>query len=298
MSVLSTISKPTDEAPIMTIYGEPGTGKTTLAATFPKPIVIRAEDGLQAIPEHARPDAFPLLTSVDQLREQLTALLREDHDYKTVIIDSVTMLERLFVKHVVESDPTNPKTIKQAVGGYGAGHQAVVALHEAIRASCESIRKRRGMAVIFLAHTDVKKVEEPDNEPYYRYCITGQGKSDNDTTTNCYINNVDLAGFLRLETFVTDKDGSKNKKGVCDGTRILMCRPTAVCVSKNRYGITKDLIVKAGENPLIPFIPFFNQPQSKPDAQPKKGLTITSFDDEPAGTQPTQPQTTTENTGA
>ena len=74
MSVFSAISRPKDRAPIVTICGDSGTGKTTLASTFPKPIVIRAEDGLQAIPEDSRPDAFPVLNKVEDLWEQLTAL--------------------------------------------------------------------------------------------------------------------------------------------------------------------------------------------------------------------------------
>ena len=61
MSILSSISKPQDRPVIVTICGDSGMGKTTLASTFPKPIVIRAEDGLQAIPSESRPDAFPLI---------------------------------------------------------------------------------------------------------------------------------------------------------------------------------------------------------------------------------------------
>ena len=40
MSLLSTISKPDDRPVIATITGDAGTGKTTLGATFPKPIFM------------------------------------------------------------------------------------------------------------------------------------------------------------------------------------------------------------------------------------------------------------------
>ena len=105
MSLLSTISKPDDRPVIATITGDAGTGKTTLGATFPKPIFIRIEDGLQAVPSKIRPDAFPVVSKVDQLWEQLTTLIKEGHDYKTVVIDSVTQLETLFGEHVIEQDP-------------------------------------------------------------------------------------------------------------------------------------------------------------------------------------------------
>ena len=43
MSLLSTISKPTPRPAIITVTGDPGVGKTVLAATFPNPIFIRSE---------------------------------------------------------------------------------------------------------------------------------------------------------------------------------------------------------------------------------------------------------------
>ena len=67
MSILQSVARPVDRAPITTICGDSGTGKTTLACTFPKPIVIRAEDGLQSIPLKQRPDAFPILHNAENL---------------------------------------------------------------------------------------------------------------------------------------------------------------------------------------------------------------------------------------
>ncbi|MNY57634.1 hypothetical protein D3C86_1938670 [compost metagenome] len=71
-----------------------------------------------------------------------------------------------------------------------------------------------------------------------------------------YVDNVDLVGHLKLETFVT---GEEKKKAISDGTRVMVAHTMASCVSKNRYGITEEIHVPEGENPLIPFIPFFNK---------------------------------------
>jgi hypothetical protein len=35
------------------------------------------------------PDAFPLLTSSDDIYNQLLTLINEDHQYKTLVIDSI-----------------------------------------------------------------------------------------------------------------------------------------------------------------------------------------------------------------
>ena len=136
MSILSSIAKPDDRSIICTITGDAGLGKTSLASTFPSPIFIRAEDGLQAVPSESRPDAFPLLSNTDQLWEQLTALIKEDHKYKTLVVDSVTQLDTLFTNYIVDTDLKKPKSIAQALGGYGAGFQALSSLHEIGRASC------------------------------------------------------------------------------------------------------------------------------------------------------------------
>ena len=90
MSILDTAAKPVQRKPIITICGDAGTGKTSLACTLPSPIVIRAEDGLESVTD--KPMAFPLLESTQALWEQLTALIKEEHDYQTLVIDSVTAL--------------------------------------------------------------------------------------------------------------------------------------------------------------------------------------------------------------
>lgn len=248
MSMLDSVSKPKDRAVIVTVCGDSGMGKTTLAATFPKPIVIRAEDGLQAIPVDKRPDAFPLISDESQLWEQLAALVKEEHDYKTAIIDSVTALERLFTNHVIESDPKKPRSINQALGGYGAGLAAVAAMHQRVRKACGILNERKGMHIVFVAHADTETIELPDQDAYTRYNLRLGKKS-----VAPYVDDSDVVGFLKLETFTTG-DGER-KKAISDGTRILITYATAANISKNRYGITEDLTVLPNENPLFKYIP-------------------------------------------
>ena len=96
MTMMETVRKPAERPVIVTLCGDSGMGKTSLAAAFPKPIFIRAEDGMQSIPENLRPDAFPVVTNSKMLWEQITAVIHEPHDYQTLVIDSVTALERMF----------------------------------------------------------------------------------------------------------------------------------------------------------------------------------------------------------
>ena len=251
MSILSTIEKPKNRYPILTICGDQGMGKTTLACTFPDPIVIRAEDGLQAIPESQRPDAFPVLSTVDQLWDQLATLIKEDHEYKTVVIDSVTALERLFIQYVIDSDPKTPKSINQALGGYGAGLSAVASLHARVRKACGVLNEQKEMTVVFVAHADTETIELPDQDAYSRYSLRLGKKS-----MAPYVDDTDLVGFIKLETF-TRGDGER-KKATSTGNRLLVTYASAANVSKNRFGITADLTVEQNKNPLMQYIPVFN----------------------------------------
>lgn len=252
MSLLQTIEKPKDRAVIATITGDAGTGKTSLAATFPNPIFIRAEDGLQSIPADNRPDAFPVIKQVDDLWEQLKALIHEKHDYQTVVIDSVTALERLFTQYIIDNDPKQPKSINTALGGYGAGMAAVGGMHQRVRKAAGFLNDK-GINVVFIAHADTDTIELPDADPYTRYTLRLGKKS-----VAPYVDDVDLVGFLKLETFTKETSDGRKSKAISDGTRLLITYSTAANVSKNRYGIEEDLIVPKNENPLKKYIKTLN----------------------------------------
>lgn len=245
--MLDLIEKPKDRPIIATITGDAGVGKTTLAATFPNPIFIRAEDGLQAVPADIRPDAFPVLSTVDDLWQQLTALISGEHDYKTLVIDSITQLETMFSEYVIESDPKKPKSLAQAMGGYGAGFQAVAALHARVRKAAKMLNEK-GMHIIFIAHSDVSTIELPDQDPYSRYELRLHKRS-----MPHYVDNVDLVAYLKLETYTTGQ--GERKKAISDGTRVAVCYTAAAQISKNRFGIKDDIHVEAGKNPFAGIIP-------------------------------------------
>lgn len=270
MSLMDTISKPVDRPVMVTICGDSGMGKTTLAASFPKPIFIRAEDGLQAVPEANRPDSFPLIGKVDDLWHQITAVIHEEHDYKTLVIDSVTALERLFVEEVLSKD-LKAKSIQTALGGYGAGRDAVAAMHQRVRKGALLANERRGMHIVFVAHADVETMRLPDSDDYMRYSLRLPAKS-----LPPYVDDVDVVGFLKLETY-TKGDTGDRKKAVSTGERQLIVHAVAANVSKNRYGITEPLECPPGENPLAKVIPILggddavNEPKkTKPKQQPKE----------------------------
>ena len=254
MSILGSIEKPKDRPPIITICGDAGAGKTRLAATFTNPIFIRAEDGMQSIPAGERPDAFPVLRGptaseiVKMLFDQLIALLREPHEYQTLVIDSVTALDEIFTAEALEKDG-KAKTLATALGGYGAGVQYVSSQHHRVRKAAQLLNERRGMTVVFLAHADIETMKLPDQEDYQRWSLRLPQKS-----LPPYVDYADIVGFIRQVSVLKGDEGQR-KRALSSEDRELIIYSGAAQVSKNRYGITEALDVPEGENPLLGLIP-------------------------------------------
>src|SRR5690606_1005327 len=89
---LLSAAKPAGRLPLaITLAGEPGTGKTTLASMFPSPFMIQTlgESVPRDVPEDKRPAQLGVTEKPEQLWDQLKALINEQHDFKTLITDSV-----------------------------------------------------------------------------------------------------------------------------------------------------------------------------------------------------------------
>ena len=111
---LKSLSRPTSARPIIaTLFSEGGMGKTTLAAMFPSPVFIRAEDGTASLDGHPDAMLFPVAKSTADVFGAIEALASEEHDRKTVVIDSVTQFEKLAIREILDSE-TNPKAKSMA----------------------------------------------------------------------------------------------------------------------------------------------------------------------------------------
>src|SRR5262245_6244100 len=92
MGLINQIQRGKSAAPTrLLVYGTEGIGKSTLAANAPKPVFVQTEDGLNEIDC----DKFPLAGSFGDVLASLVELHTGDHDYQTVVVDSLDWLERM-----------------------------------------------------------------------------------------------------------------------------------------------------------------------------------------------------------
>lgn len=275
MSYLEQAKKPGVQAPVITIVGFPGVGKTSLAALFPKPIFIQAENAgsvFETWADDEKPVMLPELPSPSEKRkikasEEMLAQLRElataEHPFKTVIIDAITTTNMLFESEVIEFDEKGAENIGEAAGGFGKGYLQVAALHAKIRNACEHLR-RRGMAVVFLAHSGINKVKNrPDVEAYSTWSL-----DMHEASRKVYIATSDAVLYLKTKEFVmgSEKDKKGNVKSygkmTTTGERVLITASEGTIGyvdAKNRYDLPEEIEVPKGENPLIQYIPFFTK---------------------------------------
>ena len=269
---LSQLTKPLSKPPQITIVAAPGAGKTTLGALFPNPIFIQAEEGMSVFEtwaEELRPVIFPSLprankkekiSTKDALLDQLRSLAQQDHDFKTLVIDSVTSLHSLFEHEVCEDYEVD--NVADAAGGFHKGYLVVKEMHSEIKTACDYLRNKKGMTVIFLAHSGVQKMKNrPDAEEYSVYSLDMHKDS-----IPVYVNLVDAVLYLRQEEFVkggaTDKKGITTKLGkvVQTGDRILVTSGDGrigYVNAKNRYDLDSEIPMPIGANPLLDLIPYF-----------------------------------------
>jgi hypothetical protein len=285
MSFLAKATKPgTNPAPpIVTVVSPPGAGKTSFAGSFPGALFVQAENAgtvfetwaddvqptmMPVLPKAAKDDAgnvtqSPFKVLMDQLREVAT----EDHGYKTLVIDSVTALSRKLEHEIALAD--NVATVADAAGGFHKGYTQLAGMHSEIIYACEMIRRRKNMAVVFLAHSGVVKIKNrPDEGAEYTVYSLDMHRD----SAQAYISNSDAVVYIKKEEFIqgaeSNRKGQTTKFGraMQTGERVLITSGDGLVgyvAAKSRYPMPVEIALPQGENPILQYIPFFQQAANK-----------------------------------
>ena len=234
MSMLESIqSGRENKPPRLMIYGQEGVGKSTFGASAPGAIFVQTEDGLGEIDTCK----FPLAQNFGDVVTALTALRDEDHNFRTVVIDSLDWLERLIFDEVCKE--FGVRSIEKADGGYGKGYVDALVHWRKVLALLDDLRNKRGMMVILLAHAKVERFEDPENTAYDRYAPRLHKHA-----ASLVSEWVDAVMFATKRMRVS-KDGDTRSIaspiGADGGERVLRTNGSPACIAKNRFSLPNEI---------------------------------------------------------
>ena len=218
-------------APRILVHGVAGVGKSTFAAGAPDPVFILTEDGLGALDvQH-----FPLARSFDDVMEALSVLYTDKHGFRTLVIDSIDWLEPLVWRKACKDNGWS--SIEDA--GYGKGYVAALDIWRQYVDGLDALRNEKGMTIIQIAHTDIKRFDSPEHDPYDRYVIKLHARA-----AALLQEHSDVVLFANYRISTVKSEVGFNRKvtrGLSSGERVLYTSERPAFLAKNRYGLPDTL---------------------------------------------------------
>lgn len=229
ISLSSIMTGRENKPPRLVVYGPMGIGKTTLGSSAPSPIFIQCEDGVGKL-DYAR---FPAVKSFAEVMECLTVLYKESHNYKTLVIDSISWLEAIIHSEIRASKGDD------VFATFGRGYKLVPPYFERIIKACDKLREDKGMMILLLGHSDVERYESPEVEPYDRYTLNCHDNIQDTVFQWC-----DAMLFATYRVFTkSDETGfnQKRTRGIGSGERVIFTEERPTHKAKNRFDLPYEI---------------------------------------------------------
>lgn len=225
MSFLDMISEPEPRARRVLLYGTHGIGKSTFGAMAPSPVFIQTEDGLRNI---SGVKAFPLAKNLSDVMQQIHELNTREHNFRTLVLDSVDWTERLIQQFVCQEGGKS----SIAEFGFGKGYDLVASLFADMLQGLAELNTNRYMLIILLAHCQVERFENPQTEAYDRYAPKVHKKINGTLQEWC-----DEVLFANYKVYTKTEEGGfgkERKLGIGSGDRVIYTTERPSHLAKNR----------------------------------------------------------------
>jgi hypothetical protein len=230
-SLLASITTRKRRRPIFGIlYGPPGIGKSTFVAQAPNPIFIQCERGLDQITI----DRFPQPKTLADYKLQIQALVNEEHDYKTIVIDTLDGLELLIWDEVCRIGKCD--SIEAYGGGWAKGYVKAREIWTKIMERLVDMSEKYN--VLLVAHAHVKSFSDPTlSAPYDQWKIRL-----NDKSSEILFQMVDLVLFANVAKTI-DKENARSRKGraIIGEDREMWTQPSTGIEAKNRFALPNPM---------------------------------------------------------
>jgi hypothetical protein len=256
MSILASVSNNVPISGIRAIIaGVEKVGKTTLCCSAPRVMLVPLEMGTATIPVYKTP-MLERFDHVMQLLDEVTIAAQQGQfNFKTIVFDSATALERLIHQAVLELDPNYGKenkkavTMESALGGYGKAYTYANELFGNFISKCDQLALYGGINIILTCHVFAAQVIDPTVGEYSMWDLLLHSPKNQKTYGKREMATqwADLIGFLHEPILVTE---ASNAKGVNLGVsarqgRVLAVTRTPGYVAGNRYHVAGPIPIPA-----------------------------------------------------
>lgn len=203
--------------PRVVLYAPEGVGKTTFGVGTPNPLFICTERGTDNF-EVPRVNC----TTWNDVKDVFSFLLKEEHEFNTIVVDTVDWLESMMVANICEEN--NKKSIEDF--GFGKGYVKLEELTKQFISALDMLIEKN-IGVFLLAHAKIEKFNDPElSEPLDRWQMKCHKR-----TTPLYKEWADAVLFANHDRQVIEG------KAVGGYQRKIWATHTAARDAKNRYGI-------------------------------------------------------------
>ena len=228
MNLLESILTGKKQRPrIVTLYGVPGIGKSTWASQSPSPIFIQTETGLDDIGA----PRFPVCTELPHVMQCVEAL-KGEHEYKTVVLDSLSALEPMLWRHVCRN--AGKKSIEDF--GYGKGYIVALDAWREVITALDSLHAR-GMNIIVIGHSKITRFNDPEGDGFDFYDLDIHKHASQAVFR--WSDEVLFANYKVLKS--STGEGLKKRTIAIDADRVLHTLESPAFKAKNRLGMPPSI---------------------------------------------------------
>lgn len=240
--------------PRLLIYGPEGIGKNTLAMEFPDTVTFDWERGA---PVGAVVLSDEVATFPDTL-DAIGALITDEHDFKTVIFDSLDKLEPMIHAQVCADN----KWASIEDPGYGKGYAIALEYWSEFVRAVDHLNLSRAMCTIMIAHSGVSRFDDPMAASYSRYDLRLKEKAAGIIKDRC-----DAVFLMAMEVVSREEDAGFNKKvtkATSTSDRWIRTEGKPSFAAKNRYNLPPKFRYDLGSGfkTLRPYLPGFAEAET------------------------------------
>ncbi|MEI6628629.1 MAG: ATP-binding protein [Alphaproteobacteria bacterium] len=220
--------------PKIILYGRNGIGKSRFALKAPNPIFLDLDENIYELPITSNKTLGIPIKTYEDVMAFFGILFNQDHEFKTLVVDSLSSLEKLVIEKVLKDSNKSSLASFQ----YGQGYQKMMPLWEDFLQKLKNLWEYKKIIIILLAHFKEKREENLTGASYLQYKINLYEKASELLRNWC-----SCVLFADDEIILEDEAIEFNRKisKVKNSTRVIHTDGGTTFLAKNTYNLPPKL---------------------------------------------------------